>query len=301
MKGDVLMAKVPLVKLAEANRTFAGHRVLNKLSLEIAHGEVVALLGRNGSGKSTLLKALSGLDALDGGTRLSTVPLRRIGFAPDRFPRLRFSAKEYLRAMGKIRGMAPAEADRRIDKLFELFRLETTTDAQLRDYSKGMLQKVNLMQALLEEPELLLLDEPLSGLDAPTRTELTHILLLLKEQGMTIVFSTHERELAARVADRVVQLQDGRVEPMTLEGEENSPNRVIAFRLMDAAAQGFYAAFEGVRQRYEGQGIWICHVQADRADDFLRAVLAANGSILSVREDSTRTNVRGAAYGGKIC
>ncbi|WP_372634062.1 ATP-binding cassette domain-containing protein [Cohnella sp.] len=278
------MAKEPLVRLEDVRRSYAGRIVLDKLSLQIERGEVVALLGNNGSGKSTLLKALSGLSALDGGSRLASLPLKRIGFAPDRFPRLRFTAREYLRAMGKIRGMEPATLERTIERLFELFRLQSTESGRLRDFSKGMLQKVNLMQALLEEPELLLLDEPLSGLDAQTRAELTDILHRLKEQGMAIVFSTHERELVERIADRVVRLENGGIAPLANGGSAAPVScKIVEFELADAEAEDVCAGSAGVVSKYEHGGGWGCRVEADRCDDFLRAVLKAGGSIRSVR------------------
>ncbi len=293
------MAMEPLVRLEDVRRSFAGYVVLDKLTLQIGRGEVVALLGRNGSGKSTLLKAISGLSALDGGSRQASLPLNRIGFAPDRFPRLRFSAREYLRAMGKIRGMEPAAIERRIDKLFELFRLQATESGRLKDFSKGMLQKVNLMQALLEEPEMLLLDEPLSGLDAQTRAELTDVLHRLKEQGMAIVFSTHERELVERIADRVVRLEDGGIVPLSAGGSAAPVScKIVEFELSDGATDQVCAVSEGIVMRYTINGGWGCRVEDNRCDDFLRAVLKAGGSIRSVRDAPREAAVSRPADGG---
>jgi len=94
-----------LVELISVERRFAGRLVLGKLSLSIREGETVALFGRNGVGKSTLLRIVCGLGAIDGGERRSRIPLSRIGYAPDRFSKLRVTAGEYLRAMGRARGM----------------------------------------------------------------------------------------------------------------------------------------------------------------------------------------------------
>ncbi|OXS52760.1 hypothetical protein B1A99_32605 [Cohnella sp. CIP 111063] len=276
------MPNKPIVRLEEVRRSFAGRIVLDKLSLEIGRGEVVALLGSNGSGKSTLLKALSGLSALDGGARLASIPPNRIGFAPDGFPRLRHSAREYLLAMAKIRGMEPQAANGIIDNLFELFRLQSTERQRLADLSKGNLQKVNLMQALLGSPELLLLDEPLSGLDSRTRAELTDVLLQLKEEGATIVFSTHEQMLVERLADRVVRLRDGTAEQTAVRAG-SVPCKIAEFELADEETDRVCAVSDGIIARYRIRGGWGCRIEAVRCDAFLRAVLAANGSIRSVR------------------
>ncbi len=114
------MTDTPLVALVDIERRLSGKVVLNKLSLSIHRGEVIALLGRNGSGKSTLLKVISGLSPIEAGERRSALPYKRIGFAPDRFPKLRFTAEEYLRAMCKIRGMKPAQSEQR-DGLLDVF------------------------------------------------------------------------------------------------------------------------------------------------------------------------------------
>ncbi|MFC4601538.1 ATP-binding cassette domain-containing protein [Cohnella hongkongensis] len=282
--SDNAKESTPLVKLVEIDRIYAGKAALEKLSLSIGAGEVVALLGRNGSGKSTLLKAISGLGALDAGKRLARVPLKRIGFAPDRFPKLRFTAEEYLRAMGSIRGMKAEALERRIADLMETFRLPNGK-GRLDTFSKGMLQKVNLMQALLEEPDLLLLDEPLSGLDTGTQEELMQTLARLNSGGMAIVFSTHEPELVDRLADRVVMLENGKVESISAPRSRTSKACVaIVFTLDDETAETVFGAAEGVLLTYKERGMWAVHIEAGRSDRFLGSVLAAGGSIRSVAE-----------------
>ncbi|MFB9276800.1 ATP-binding cassette domain-containing protein [Cohnella cellulosilytica] len=281
------MTKTPLVALVDVKRRLSGKTVLNKLSLSLHPGEVVALLGRNGSGKSTLLKIISGLSPIDAGERRSRLPFKQIGFAPDRFPKLRFTAEEYLRAMSGVRGMSLEQSERRIAELMELFQLPPNS-GRLRNYSKGMLQKVNLMQALLEEPELLLLDEPLSGLDDRTREELTEALVILKAKGISIVYSSHELLLAQRIADRIVRLAEGKL--IDEEGARGAPLRTkrIEFRLEEAMAREACAGFEGSISRERGQAGWAVSVQADQADAFLLAVLNSGGSIVSVAEEKGR-------------
>jgi len=285
------MTDTPLVALVDIERRLSGKVVLNKLSLSIHRGEVIALLGRNGSGKSTLLKVISGLSPIEAGERRSALPYKRIGFAPDRFPKLRFTAEEYLRAMCKIRGMKPAQSEQRVDELLELFRLPSNS-GRLRHYSKGMLQKVNLMQALLEEPELLLLDEPLSGLDDRTREELTEALAGLKGKGISIVYSSHELHLAQRIADRTVRLTEGEI---TIEENEKIASirvKTIDFQLEEEAAQQVCNLMTADIRLQRVRAGWRAVVEAEQADAFLLAILNSGGRIHSVADEEGRAGAR---------
>lgn len=279
------MAESPLIRLVDIRRKYAGHVVLEGITLDIAEGEAVALLGPNGSGKSTLLKTIAGLAAPDGGTREARIAYKDIGFVPDRPPKLRFTAKEYLRAMGEIRGMDKRLLEERVGGWLERLRLMAQPGRQMKDYSKGMLQKVNLMQAMLGEPILLLLDEPLSGLDPETQEELARCLAELKAQGTTLVFSTHERMLVERIADRVVALSDGRIGSIRPARREERPRKRIVFRLREPSAYKLLDAIDGVRLGREPSGTWNASVEAGRSDDCLRAILQAGGSIHSVENE----------------
>jgi len=281
------MTETPLVALIDVDRKLSGRTVLNKLSFSIRSGEVVALLGSNGVGKSTLLKILSGLGPIDAGERRASIPLKRIGFAPDRFPKLRFTAEEYLRAMGNVRGMKPDQSERRISELLELFRLPPNS-GRLRNFSKGMLQKVNLMQAMLEEPELLLLDEPLSGLDDRTREELSESLEALKAKGIAIVYSSHERLLTLKIADRTVRLTEGSIVAEQETTTELLRSKRIEFRMDEQSARKACAEFAGLIRTEKTVRGWQAYVKTECADAFLLALLNAGGSILSVAEEEGR-------------
>ncbi|MFB9330331.1 ABC transporter ATP-binding protein [Paenibacillus aurantiacus] len=200
----------PLVRLHGASRRFNGTTALSDIDLALRRGESAALVGHNGSGKSTLLRLIGGLLPLSRGKReyLGQGP---IGYVPDRFPKLKFTSREYLTHMGRIQRKPEAELKARIVQLHELFRLSVSDRQDMRHYSKGMLQKVNLMQALLTPPAVLLLDEPLAGLDAATQDELVAILRRLKQDGVTLAAATHEPEFADLLADRVVTLAQGRI------------------------------------------------------------------------------------------
>lgn len=147
--------------------------------------------GGNGSGKSTLLKLLSGLSTFDGGKRIADKALK-IGYAPERFPKLTFHAVEYLRAMGTMQGIPKASLMPTIERMLLRFGIDPGERKTMRHYSKGMLQKVNLIQAMMGEPALLLLDEPFSGLDQAAQEVLAGWLAESKRGGQAVVLTSHE-------------------------------------------------------------------------------------------------------------
>lgn len=156
-----------------------------------------------------MLHVIAGLANPSVGSRIEHGTSMRVGYVPERFPALRFRPSEYLRHMAGIQGMDKQEAAKRIDAMLNVFRLQ---DMKMTLCSKGMLQKVNIMQALLRQPDLLVLDEPLSGLDEPSQMEMIGILSEIKRQGTAIVMSVHEPLLIASLADRETQLREGRIE-----------------------------------------------------------------------------------------
>ena len=188
------------------------------LSLEVKLGEVFGLLGPNGSGKSTTLKLILGLVKPTGGSvqvfgdsiqKLAT--RQRIGFLPESPNFYRFlSGEELLRFYGRLCGVPSKKIDQRIDELIDLVGLEKGRKRALSTYSKGMLQRIGLAQALVHDPELLLLDEPTAGVDPVGAREIKDLILRLKQKGKTIVLSSHWLDQVEEVCDRVVILHEGK-------------------------------------------------------------------------------------------
>lgn len=197
-----------LLSLREVGKRYGKTNVLSDVSWSIARGECVAITGGNGAGKSTLLCLVAGLANPSSGTRTEHIKPLIIGYVPDRFPPLRFRPSEYLRHIARIQGIDKEAAVRRIDAMMNIFQLP---DTMMNLCSKGMLQKVNVMQALLRQPDLLVLDEPLSGLDEPSQLEMIGMLSEIKREGTSIVMSVHEPLLIASLADRVTAVEGGAI------------------------------------------------------------------------------------------
>jgi len=198
---------------------FWGKRVtaVESLNLEVRHGEVFGFLGPNGAGKTTTLKMLMGLiHPTSGHAQLFGRELgdpqtkARLGFLPESpYFYDYLSSREFLGFYGHLFGLWGKVLDKRVDELLELVGMTHAKDLQLRKFSKGMLQRVGVAQALINDPELVVLDEPMSGLDPIGRKEVRDLILRLKEAGKTVLFSSHILHDAEVLCDRVAMILKG--------------------------------------------------------------------------------------------
>jgi len=195
--------------------------VVNDVSFSVRAGEVTGYLGPNGSGKSTTVKIITGLiDASAGKVLLDGADIRedligfkrRLGYVPEEAILYSYlTGLEYLQLMGCLRGMGPRETERKANDLLELFSLHPHRHASISTYSKGMKQRVLISAALLHDPDLLILDEPLSGIDVTSALLFKHLLNELAHRGKTILYISHVLEVVEKVCARVVILYRGRI------------------------------------------------------------------------------------------
>lgn len=202
-------------------KRFGGVRAVDDVSFGVRPSEVLGYLGPNGSGKTTTVNLLVGLiqptrgQVLFGGHDIwddIVAYRRRVGYVPEEpnlYPYL--TGREYLELVGRLRGLPPGDLTRRITSLLRLFALEPDSHSPLSSYSKGMRQKVLISAALLHNPDLLVFDEPMSGLDAASAVVFRHLIKSLAQAGKMILYSSHELETVERVADRVVVLHHGKM------------------------------------------------------------------------------------------
>jgi ABC-2 type transport system ATP-binding protein len=193
-----------------AKRYDGGRWVLRDVGLELPLGQVTALVGANGSGKSTLLRILVGVTRPTHGT--VTGRPRVVGYVPDRFPPgERLSALAYLTHLGRVRGLRTRAAVARATELVDRLALVGGRHAPLRTLSKGNAQKVALAQALLVRPELLVLDEPWSGLDTSAHHVLAEIIAEVAGAGSTVVFTDHREAVTRAHAACSYRVESGQV------------------------------------------------------------------------------------------
>ncbi|UTH74189.1 ABC transporter ATP-binding protein [Chromobacterium sp. IIBBL 290-4] len=208
------------LRMREVNKSF-GRPVIQGMNLNVRRGEFYTLLGANGAGKTTTLRMAVGLTQADSGeiqllgrdlkTEAREIK-QRLAFLPDE-PLLYDKLKplEYLEYVAGLWGMQPARAQEKAVELINWLGLSAVVDEVADGFSRGMRQKLALAGALIHEPELIILDEPLTGLDAAAAKQVKDLLQSHVETGGTVIFSTHIMEVAERLAQRIGIIRDGRL------------------------------------------------------------------------------------------
>lgn len=252
---------------------------LERLDLCVHEGEVYGLLGPNGSGKSTTLKLILGLIArTEGAAWVFDVPCDKVesrlhvGFLPENPYFYRYlTGTETLEFYGRLCGMKGAALAKRIDELLELVGLMKARDRRLAGYSKGMLQRIGLAQALIHDPKLLLLDEPTAGVDPIGSRDIRDLILRLKAMGKTVLLCSHLLAQVQDVCDRIGVLNLGQ---MILEGNVNeliSDQRRLSFTVQDLPTDGRLRVEDAMRAA-GGQVVSVEHPQTTLESLFLDAL-----------------------------
>lgn len=194
-------------------------RALHPLQLRVEEGEIFGFLGPNGAGKTTTLKLLMGLVfPTAGSARILEMDYQdpevkaQIGFLPEQpYFYDYLTARELLEYYGQLSGVAGKDRGRRVGEMLDHVGLRDAAEVQLRKFSKGMLQRVGIAQAILHDPKVVFLDEPMSGLDPMGRREVRDLMEMLKHQGKTVFFSTHILSDAEALCDRVAIIHQGQL------------------------------------------------------------------------------------------
>jgi ABC-2 type transport system ATP-binding protein len=216
-RGMAGTGQPPAIALRGVRKNFGSVQAVRGIDLDISSGEIVAFLGPNGAGKTSTIRMILGLIAPTAGSIavLGASDLRavrnRIGFLPEeRGLYRRMTPIAAIAFLAGLKGVAPADAKRRAREMLEANGLGEAMRRQIRSLSKGMAQKVQLLSAIAHEPDLVLLDEPFSGLDPVNQQSLETLIRGLAERGATVLFSTHVMQHAERLCDQVVLLANGK-------------------------------------------------------------------------------------------
>jgi ABC-2 type transport system ATP-binding protein len=244
-------------------KVFNGKVAVRDLTLEVPRGEVFGFLGPNGAGKSTSVKMLLGLvfptsgEAQILGRPVGDVKTRsRVGFLPEHF---RFydwlTPQELLKLHGRLYAMAHAKLRERVPVLLDLVGLTPHRNKRLRDFSKGMLQRIGLAQALLNEPDLIFLDEPTSGLDPVGRRLVRDIIRAQRDRGATVLLNSHLLGEVEITCDRVAFIKDGEVVETRQINDDNEAPITISVKSTNVTpeiANGLSRWSRSVRTKREG-------------------------------------------------
>jgi len=257
-------------------------RAVDELDLEVHRGEVFGLLGPNGSGKSTTMKLLLGLLFPTSGTvRVLGRPprdiqvKRRLGFLPEEtylYPYL--NAFETLDFFGRLAGLSRRERRKRAEALIEMVGLKRARNRPLREYSKGMARRIGLAQALVADPELLLLDEPTTGLDPIGAREVKDLVLHLKERGKTILLCSHLLAHVEDVCDRVGILYGGRLLRCGRVEDLLAQRKAVQVIIPEVAPEQV-ESIKSVLQGFAGAEVRVSHPMERLEEFFLRVIAEA--------------------------
>ena len=210
-----------MLEARELSKSYASLNAVKDVTFSLLPGQILGCLGPNGSGKSTTVKMLIGLlepssgRVLFNGDDIQTdiVAFRKcLGYVPEEpnlYPYL--SGREYLEIVGTLRGMPRSNLERKIDTFLDLFSLHSHRHASIASYSKGMRQRILLIAALMDDPKLLIFDEPLSGLDVTTALVFKNLIKALGQQGKAIFYCSHVLEVVEQVCSHLLILRKGAV------------------------------------------------------------------------------------------
>lgn len=210
-----------VLSLTDLTMNYGEKQVLNGINLEVFRGQIIGYIGPNGAGKSTTVKIMLGLvDGYSGTVEIFGQNIargdytykRKIGYVPENAEAYdNLTASEYLVFIGELYGMDRDKAEQKALSLAKEFGLEEAFHARLSSFSKGMKQKTLIISSLLHDPDLLFLDEPLSGLDANSVMIIKEILAQLASQGKTIFYSSHIMDVVEKISSRIILLVEGKV------------------------------------------------------------------------------------------
>jgi ABC-2 type transport system ATP-binding protein len=264
---------------------------LDNLDLEVRRGEVFAFIGPNGAGKTTTIKLLlrlifptAGWVRICGEANTSIHAMKQVGYLPEQ-PRMYeyLSGREFLHFIGRLFGLSREENAKRTLKLLEQVGLGTRGDELIRGYSRGMMQRLGLAQALMNDPELLILDEPMASLDPVGRKDFRDFILSLKERGTTIFFSSHILSDAEMIAERVGILTQGRMvrlASLTELTQGGSESLEVSFTL--AAEKQKNLSVPAGSVRIQGDQALVRLENGSTLPEFVSSVYSLGGSITSV-------------------
>lgn len=207
-----------LIQTHDIAKAYHHKFLFQHVNLTILRGQCLAFMGHNGCGKSTLLKILAQLITVSAG-KIEYMAGIKFGYVPEHFPKINLTATQYIRHMARIEGLTSSAIQEKSDALFSSFFMHERKDVPMKHLSKGTLQKVGVVQALMAANDVLLLDEPLSGQDAASQQEFVRRIRALRESGVTVLLACHEKRLARALADRLYEIADGTVREASLAGQ----------------------------------------------------------------------------------
>lgn len=211
----------PIIQISDLRKSYGSKQILKGINLDIYPGQVIGYIGPNGAGKSTTVKVLTGLiDDFEGQVIINGIDIQRdplaaksqIGYVPENAELYDvLTPMEYLDFVGKLYGMEDALIEQRTLQLLQAFGLEGQANNRMDTFSKGMRQKILLISGIIHNPQIIILDEPLSGLDANAVIIVKELISLLAREGKTVFYCSHMMDVVEKVSDRIMLIAEGKI------------------------------------------------------------------------------------------
>ena len=271
------------VHVSSLSKRFGEVQAVADVSFAVAPGEIFGLLGPNGAGKTTTIRMMMDIFKPDSGTislfggSLNAAARERIGYLPEERGLYKDQKlKETLLFMAQLKGMGKSAADARLDEWLRRLDLYEHRDKKIQELSKGMQQKAQIIATLIHEPDLVVIDEPFSGLD-PVNTRLVkEIFETQRQEGKSIIMSTHQMHQVEALCNRIVLINQGR---SVLYGEVEKLKRSYAGNSITLEGQGDFDALPGVLETRRHNGAWHMTLDAETEPQQLLQTLIARGGV----------------------
>lgn len=289
--------------IENVSKSYSGHQALTDVSIDIKKGQVFGLLGPNGAGKTTLIRIINQITAPDSGSvffdgkPLKADDIYRIGYLPEeRGLYKKMKVGEQSLYLAQLKGLSRRDALRKLKYWFEKFEIQGWWDKKLMELSKGMQQKVQFICTVLHDPQLLIFDEPFSGFDPINANLLKQEILNLRENGATIIFSTHNMSSVEEICDHVALINKSR---KILDGNIFDVKEKYKTNTFDVVYKGSFAKLENalgdnvqILEHNEADHfneLTVRHLNGGSHNDLLMAI-AANAEVLSYTEQIPSMN-----------
>src|SRR5882724_3104678 len=277
----------PTVSIDHINKSFGEFTAVSQLSLEVRPGRIYGLLGPNGAGKTTTIRMIVNITAPDSGEikvfgqQITPELQDRIGYLPEeRGLYKKMKVGDQIKFFASLKNIDAKEADKRVDRWLARLKLTEWKNKKASELSKGMQQKVQFTSAIIHEPDLLILDEPFSGLDPVNVEVLKEIILELKASGKTIIFSTHQMEVAEKICDDIClinrsrKILDGRIREVKRAFSRNA----VALRLVGGDHVLADRSLVNTIERHS-DGVEALLAEGATAQELLKQLIAAGAKI----------------------
>lgn len=261
-----------IIETENLSKKFGKKIILNNVNIQFKQGESVAILGNNGMGKSTFLRMICGLTSISSG-RIIVNRNIKFNYIPENYSKLNLTVEEYMKSMGELDKISKELYSEKIKKLYKEFYLESMKDVPMKHLSKGTLQKVAVIQALITKPDVLLLDEPLSGQDINSQRNFTRIVKKLISEGVTVIMSCHEMILVEELSSRILQIENQKIVEVQKPKLEKCMYNLIIFEKKERSNIEFKSELKDIGEYCEENELLKLKVRENKANEILLKML----------------------------